>query len=89
MFWILREREVGMQWKISLRIWLSDYYPVLVVQAGSNEDAKRSLRTIKRYFRELGWLVDGAVQVVFSSIPSMAVRDTERTRKTRLINMWL
>ena len=68
----------------------SDYYPLLTVQAGSNEIADRSLRTIKRDFRGLGQLVDGAgVQVVFSSVPSVAAKDTERSKRAHLINTQL
>ena len=51
---------------------------------------KRSLKTIKWDFRGLGRLVDGAgVQVVFSSIPTVAGRGTERTQKAHLLNTWL
>ena len=32
----------------------SDYYPLLIVQAGSDEVAEKSLRTIKKGFRRLG-----------------------------------
>jgi len=38
----------------------SDCCPLLTVQTGSDEDAERSLRAIKRVFRGLGQLVDGA-----------------------------
>ena len=49
----------------------SDYYLLLIVQAGSDDIEERSLKTIKRDFRGLRRLVDGAgVQVVFSSIPT-------------------
>lgn len=66
-----------------------DYYPLLIVQSGSNEAAERSLRAVRSIFRALGQLADGArVQVAFSSIPSMVVRHT-KTRKMHLINMWL
>ena len=45
---------------------------------------------IKRDFRALGQLVEGlGAQVVFSSIPTVAGKDTERSRKTPLINTWL
>ena len=65
----------------------SDYYPLLIVQAGSNE---RSLSALKMDLRRLGWLVERVrVQVVFSCIPSMARKDTERTWKTHLINTYL
>ena len=39
----------------------SDYYPLLIVQAGSDEVADRSLRAIKNDFRGLGRLVDNAM----------------------------
>lgn len=68
----------------------SGYYPLLTVHAGSDEIAERSPRAVKRDFRALEWLVDGVgVQTVFSSIPSVAVRDTERTTKIHLINIWM
>ena len=47
---------------------ISDYYPLLVVQVGSDEIAGRNPKAIKRDFRALGRLVEGA-QVVFSSVP--------------------
>jgi len=60
----------------------SDYYILLIVQAGNNEVAERSVRSIKRDFRALGQLVDGVgIQVIFSSVPSVAGRDTERSRR--------
>ncbi|XP_066858120.1 uncharacterized protein [Anser cygnoides] len=68
----------------------SDYCPLLIVQSGSDEIFERSLKAIKRDFRGQGWLVDGAgVQVVVSSVPSVAGNGTERTRKAHLINTWL
>jgi len=39
---------------ISSLICPSDYYPLLIVQAGSDEVADRSLRIIKNDFRGLG-----------------------------------
>ncbi|XP_042671795.1 uncharacterized protein LOC122158835 [Centrocercus urophasianus] len=48
----------------------SDYYPLLIVQAGSDEIPVRSQRIIKNDFRRLGKLVDGAgIQVVFPVFP--------------------
>jgi len=68
----------------------SDYYPLLVMQVGGDEIAKRSSKTIKRDFRALGRRVEGSgAQVVFSSIPSVAGKSTERGRKTHLVNRWL
>lgn len=69
---------------------LSDHCPSLVVQASSHEVTERSLRTIRKDFRGLGQL-EGAVgiQVVFSSIPAVAGRDTGRSEKAHLINTWL
>jgi len=64
-----------------------DYYLLLVVWFGSNEVTERSLRAIRRAFTGLEWLVDRmGAQVVFSPIRSVAVRDTERTRKTHIMN---
>lgn len=76
--------------KLPNLIHSSDYYPLLIVQAGSDDIEERSLKTIKWDFRELGQLVDGVeVQVVFSSIPTVAGRGTERTRRAHMINTWL
>jgi len=68
----------------------SDYYPLLVMQVDSDEIAERSPKAIKRDFRALGRLVEGSeAQVVFSSIPSVAGKNTERGRKPHLVNRWL
>jgi len=68
----------------------SDYYPLLIVQAGSDEVTEKSLRTIKKDFRGPGRVVDGTgTQVAFSSIPSVAGKDTERIQKHHLIKKWL
>ena len=65
----------------------SDYHHLLVVQAGS---AEKSLRTIKKDFKVLWWVVDGAgMQVFFSSISSVAGKVIERIRKIHIINKWL
>ena len=62
----------------------TDYFPLLIVQVGSDEIAQRSLRTMKRDFRGLGHLVQGAgAQVIFCSIPSGAVRDMEKVWKAQ------
>lgn len=68
----------------------SDYYPLLIIQASRDEIAEKSLTSIKKDFRGLGRVVDGAgMQVVFSSIPSVAGKGTERIQKTYLLNKWL
>ncbi|KAM9663018.1 uncharacterized protein ACIBXB_016421 [Morphnus guianensis] len=68
----------------------SDYYPLLVVQVGSDEIAERNPKAIKRDFRALGRLVErSGAQAVFSSVPSVAGKYTERNRKTHLVNTWL
>jgi len=68
----------------------SDYYPLLIVQAGNDEVADRSLRAIKNDFRGLGRLVDNAgIQVVFAGIPTVAEKDNAMTRKTHCISTWL
>jgi len=60
------------------------------MQVGRDEIAERSPKTIKRDFRALARLLEGSVaQVVFSSIPTVAGKSTERGRKTHLINKWL
>jgi len=52
-----------------------------------DEIVERSPKAIKRDFRTL---VEGSgAQVVFSSIPSVAGKSSERGRKTHLINRWL
>ena len=68
----------------------SDYYPLLVIQAGNDELVERSLKSLKKDFKALGWLVEGSgTQVVFSSIPQVEGKNTERGWKTHLINTWL
>jgi len=68
----------------------SHYYHLLVMQVGRDEIAERSPKAIKRDFRALGRLVEGSgVQVVFSSITSVAGNSTENGRKTHLVNRWL
>ena len=60
------------------------------MQVGSDEIAGRNPKAIKRDFRALGRLVEGSgAQVVFSSIPSVAGKYTERNRKTHVVNTWL
>ena len=39
----------------------SDYYPLLILQAGRDEIAEKSLRSIKKDFRGLGRVVDLAL----------------------------
>ena len=64
----------------------SDYYPLLVMQVAGDEIMERSPKAIKRDFSALGQLVEGSgAQVVFSSIPSVAGKKTERDKKTHLI----
>ena len=51
----------------------SDYCPLLTLQAGSDENEKRSVRAIKRGFRALGQVVDRTgAQIVLSSVPLVA-----------------
>jgi len=65
----------------------SDCYALLVKQVGADEIAERSLKAIKRDFRALGKLIEGSgAQAVFSSTPSVAGKNTERDRKTHIIN---
>ena len=62
----------------------------MIVQAGSDEVADRSLRAIKNDFRGLGRLADNAgIQVVFAWIPTVAGKDNAMTRKTHRMNTWL
>ncbi|KFP04718.1 hypothetical protein N300_13098, partial [Calypte anna] len=68
----------------------SDYYPLLVVQAGSDDINGRNTRAIKKDFKALGRLVGGSgAQVVFTSVPALEQMNEERSRKTYLINRWL
>jgi len=63
---------------------------LLVMQVGGGEIAERSPKAVQRDFRALGRLVEGSgAQVVFSSIPSVAGKNTEGIRKTYLSNKWL
>lgn len=76
--------------KISRLIHPSDYYPLLIIQAGSEEVGKQSLRSIKKDFRGMGRILEGAgVQVIFSSMPVVSGKDTGRIQKTHLLNRWL
>ena len=68
----------------------SDYYLMLILQAGSDEMGKRSVRAIKRDLRALGQVVGRTgAQVVFSSVPLVAEINGERKRRTPIINKWL
>lgn len=68
----------------------SDYYPLLILQAGSDGTEKKSTRTIKRDFRALSRVVDRAgAQAVFFSVPLVAETNDERNRKAHIINKWL
>ena len=62
----------------------SDYYPLLIVQVGRNEVSERSLTIIKKDFKGLG-----RCTVCIFLYPSVAGKDTEKIRKTHLINTWL
>ncbi|RMB89236.1 hypothetical protein DUI87_34385 [Hirundo rustica rustica] len=65
----------------------SDYYPLLIVQAGSDEIEKRSVKAIKRDFRALGQVIGRAgAQVEFCSVPLVAEENDEQNRRTRTIN---
>lgn len=73
-----------------LPVHSSDYYLLLIVQAGSDEIVQGSLRVIKRDFRGFGRLVERVgEQVVFSSIPCGMMRDMELSRKMQTLNKWL
>lgn len=69
---------------------LPDLVQLLVFQVDSDEVAGRSQRASKWDFRALGQLVYGAgAWVVVTSIPLVVGTETERSRKTHLINVWL
>ena len=68
----------------------TDYVPLLIIQVGSDEIAQRSLQAMKRDFRGLGQLVQGAgAQVIFCSTPSGALKDMEWAWKAQVMNYWL
>ena len=68
----------------------SDYCPLLIVQAGSEEVGEKSLKAIKDDFRGLGQVVEGtSVQVVITSVLSVAGNDTGMSLKTHLLNKLL
>lgn len=74
--------------KVTCLVRPTNYYPLLVFQAGNDKVAKRSPRVIKRVFRALGQLVKGSeVQVVFPSVlPTVGI---DADKQTRHINTWL
>ena len=68
----------------------TDYYPLLLFQAGSDDFGSTSLRTLKKDFRALGRQVKGSgAHTVLSSIPP-AVGNNERLDIVgQWINTWL
>ena len=65
----------------------SDYYTLLVIQASNEEVVERSLKSLKKDFKALGWLIEGSgAQVVCSSILQVEGKTTDRGWKTYLIN---
>lgn len=81
--WNITERLSGL-------IQPSDYYPLLILQAGSDEIEKRSVKAIRKDFRVLGQVVGRAgAQVVFCSVPLVVEENDERNRRIRIINKWL
>jgi len=76
--------------KLPKLVRYTDYFPLLIVQVGSDEIAQRSLQAMKRDFRGLGQLVQGAgAQVIFCSTPSGALKDMEWAWKAQVMNYWL
>ena len=74
--------------KVKRLVWPTDYYPLLVFQAGNDEVATRNPRAIKRDFRALGRLLKGSgSQVVFASV--LPIGGIEADKQTRHINTWL
>lgn len=74
--------------KVTHLVRPTNYYPLLVFQAGNDELARRSPRAIKRDFRALGWLVKGSgAQVVFAS--ALPIGGIDVDKQTHHINMWL
>jgi len=73
--------------KLPKLVWSDDYFPLFVVQVGSDEISQRSLRTTKRDFGGCGHLVqDAGVQMIFCSILSGAVKDMEWAWKIQVMN---
>lgn len=65
------------------------YYPLLVVQFGSDDVDKKGARVIKKDCKALGGLVDRTgVQAAFCSVPSAAEMNDERNRQTHITNKW-
>ena len=78
-------RPVSSRWEVFCFLWAwvkditrklpklvrsTDYVPLLIIQVGSDEIAQRSLQAMKRDFRGLGRLVQGAgAQVISYSVP--------------------
>lgn len=60
----------------------------MVVQAGSDEADRKGTRVIKKNFKALSQLVDGAAAQVVFSVLSVAGMNDERNRKTHIINKW-
>uniref|UniRef100_A0A8B9DT06 Uncharacterized protein n=1 Tax=Anser cygnoides TaxID=8845 RepID=A0A8B9DT06_ANSCY len=74
--------------KVKRLVQPTDYYPLLVFQAGNDEVATRSPRAIKRDFRALGRLLKrSGAQVVFASVLPIGGIDTDK--QTHHINTWL
>uniref|UniRef100_A0A8B9TZX8 SGNH hydrolase-type esterase domain-containing protein n=1 Tax=Anas zonorhyncha TaxID=75864 RepID=A0A8B9TZX8_9AVES len=74
--------------KVKRLVRPTDYYPLLVFQAGSDEVAKRSPKAIKRDFRDLGRQLRGSgAQVVFASVLPIGGMEAERCAVR--INSWL
>lgn len=74
--------------KVTHLVQPSDYYLLLIFQAGNDEVARRSPRAIKRDFRALGHLFKGsAAQVVFPSV--LLIGGVSIDSQTWLVNTWL
>ncbi|TRZ06778.1 hypothetical protein HGM15179_020329 [Zosterops borbonicus] len=68
----------------------SDYYSLLILQAGSDEIEKKSARAIKRDFRALGHLIDRAgPQIVFCSVTLLEETNDGRNRRVYIFNKGL
>ncbi|XP_068521222.1 uncharacterized protein [Anas acuta] len=81
-----RVRDVAK--KVKRLVRPTDYYPLLVFQAGSDEVATRSPKAIKRDFRDLGRLLRGSgAQVVCASV--LPIGGIEAERCAVHINLWL
>lgn len=75
--------------KLPNLLLLSDYYPLLIFQAGVEKDVSHCLRGMKRDFSALGHLVkESGAQILFSSLLSVVGDYTRKKRRMQSLNIW-